>query len=230
MPSYADHIDVLADAATRFEDVLRTGDRTAVVPSCPGWTVSDLGEHLAEIHRWALGQLTGTEPDAIVATDLADRFSAGADELVAALRARSADTPSAAIYPPDSAATWARRQGHETAIHLWDAMTASGDDPGLQAEHAADGVREVVADLYPRQVRLGRVEPLAATVVFACSDADGEAVLVGTDPAAPSVRVTGRAEDLLLLLWGRRDPAVIDLAVDGDRAALDAALATALVP
>ncbi|WP_083295219.1 HAD-IA family hydrolase [Curtobacterium sp. BH-2-1-1] len=231
--TYRAHIDLLAEAVDGFEAVLRTGDHSSVVPSCPGWTLTDLAGHLTDVHRWALGQLTGTEPDdpeAPEPADLADRFRAGADRLVAALRARAADAACSAIYPPDTAGTWARRQLHETTIHLWDAQQAVGGEPRLQADTAADGVREVVGDLYPRQVRLGRVDPLSETVVFRFPDADGEAELVGTAGAGPEVRVTGRAEDLLLVLWGRRPLDAVAVTIDGDRSALDQALATKLVP
>jgi uncharacterized protein (TIGR03083 family) len=227
MSTYDGHLTALADAAERFDAALRTGDRAAPVPSCPGWTVADLGEHLTDVHRWALGQLTGEGQESLPPADLADRFRAGADKLIGALRTRTADTACTAIYPPDTAATWARRQAQETAIHLWDAQRALGGDPRLQAELATDGVREVVDDLYPRQVRLGRVEPLTEPVVFAFTDAPGEAVLGGGEPA---VRVAGRAEDLLLVLWGRRTPEMVHLTVEGDRGALDRALGTKLVP
>lgn len=231
--TYRARIDLLADAVDGFEAVLRSGDHRAVVPSCPGWTLTDLAGHLTDVHRWALGQLTGTDPDdpeAPEPADLADRFRAGADRLVAALRARPTDAACSAIYPPDTAGTWARRQLHETTIHLWDAQQAVGGEPRLQADTAADGVREVVGDLYPRQVRLGRVDPLSETVVFRFPDADGEAELVGTAGAGPAVRVTGRAEDLLLVLWGRRPLDAVAVTIDGDRPALDQALATKLVP
>ena len=227
MSTYDGHLTALADAADRFDATLRTGDRTAPVPSCPGWSVADLGEHLTGVHRWALGQLIGDEPEPHADADLADRFRAGADELIGALRTRTAETACTAIYPPDTAATWARRQAHETAIHLWDAQQALGGDPRLQADLATDGVREVVDDLYPRQVRLGRIEPLSEAVVFAFTDAPGEAVLGDGEPA---VRVTGRAEDVLLVLWGRRTPDSVDLTVDGHRRPLHRALATKLVP
>lgn len=227
MSTYDGHLAALADAADRLDATLRTGDRTATVPSCPGWTVADLGEHLTDVHRWALGQLTGTEQEPLPRTDLAERFRIGADELLGALRTRTAETACTAIYPPDTAATWARRQAHETTIHLWDAQQALGGGQRLQAELATDGVREVVDDLYPRQVRLGRVEPLSEAVVFAFTDAPGEAVLGDGEPA---VRVTGRSEDVLLVLWGRRTPDSVDLTVDGDRGALDRALGTKLVP
>jgi HAD superfamily hydrolase (TIGR01509 family) len=237
--SHRARIDLLEEAIDGFEAVLRSGDHSAVVPSCPGWTLADLAGHLTDIHRWALDQLTRTEPDdpgdpddpeAPEPADLADRFRAGADRLVAVLRARPADAACSAIYPPDTAGTWARRQLHETTIHLWDAWQAVGAEPRLQADTAADGVREVVGDLYPRQVRLGRVDALSETVVFRFPDADGEAELVGTAGAGPAVRVTGRAEDLLLVLWGRRPLDTVAVTIDGDRSALDQALTTKLVP
>ncbi|OII14657.1 maleylpyruvate isomerase family mycothiol-dependent enzyme [Curtobacterium sp. MCBA15_008] len=231
MATYDADTATLESASAGLAEVLRSSDPRTAIPSCPGWTMTDLGGHVADIHRWVLGQLTGAEPPAVAdETDLATRFTAGADALVAALRERGPDDACPAIYPPDSAATWARRQAHETVIHLWDARNAVGAAPRLQADTAADGVREVLEDLYPRQVRLGRVEPLAATVVIAFSDAAGTGTLAGTAGGAPAVRVTGRAEDLLLVLWGRRELDAVALTIDGDRAAFDAALATKLVP
>lgn len=228
---YDAHTALLETAASELAEVLRRSDPTTAIPSCPGWTMTDLGEHVSDIHRWVLGQLTGAEPaPAADGTDLAERFAAGADALVAALRERRPDDVCPAIYPPDTAATWARRQMHETSIHLWDAQDAVGTAPRLQADVAADGVREVLEDLYPRQVRLGRVEPLAATVEVTFSDASGAAALTGTDGGAPAVRVTGPAEDLVLALWGRRRFDADALTIEGDRAALDAAVATKLVP
>ena len=79
-------------------------------------------------------------------------------------------------------------------------------------------------------MRLGRIAALARTVVFAFSDAPGEATLDGADGGGAAVIVTGRAEDVLLLLWKRRALDEVALTIDGERAALDAALATRLVP
>jgi uncharacterized protein (TIGR03083 family) len=218
-------------AAAALADVLRSSDPEVAIPSCPGWTMSDLGEHVTDIHRWVLGQLTGDEPAVVTGgPDLAGRLAAGAEALVTAFRSRRPEDACPAIYPPDTAATWARRQAQETVMHLWDARNALGAAPRLPVDVASDGVREVLEDLYPRQVRLGRVEPLAATVVVAFTDAPGAGTLIGTDGGGPAVRVTGRAEDLLLVLWGRRAIEAVPLTIEGDHAALDAALATKLVP
>jgi hypothetical protein len=48
--------------------------------------------------------------------------------------------------------------------------------------------------------------------------------------ASPSVTVSGPAEALALLLWGRATPADDRLTVDGDAAALDDALSRRLTP
>lgn len=227
MTRYDEHCDALSTAADALRLVLDTTDLTTPVPTCPGWTVSDLGEHVTDVHRWALSELVGTPPDPLPAGPVAERFARGAAELTEALASRDADAGCRAIYPPDTAATWARRQALETAIHLWDATHAVGAATRLPADLAADGVREVFDDLYPRQVRLGRVTPVTDSVLVRFSDAHGGAHLGG---GAPDAVVTAPAHDVLLLLWGRIGPDQLDAEVDGDEAALRRILDTALVP
>lgn len=227
MTRYDEHRAALSSAADGLERTLMDADLDTTVPTCPGWTLADLGAHVTDIHRWALGELTGDRPEPLTGTTAVARFREGADELLQALAARDADAPCRAIYPPDTAATWARRQALETSVHLWDAQRALGGAPRLQAALASDGVREVFEDLYPRQVRLGRIEPVPATVVIRFSDADGEARVGG---GAPDAVLTASAHDALLLLWGRVGLDGIDAIIDGDLGAVDEVLTTALVP
>ena len=83
--------------------------------------------------------------------------------------------------------------------------------------------------MQPRQERMGRMEPLPAP------GRAGRATTPGgpgrsAGRRAPSVTVTGPAEALALLLWGRTTPADERLTVDGDAAALDDALGRRLTP
>ncbi len=63
--------------------------------------------------------------------------------------------------PNRTAGFWRRRQVHETALHLWDAERAAGTPTPFDPALSWDGVLEVPEVMYPRQVRLGRIEPLA---------------------------------------------------------------------
>lgn len=175
----------------------------------------------------ALSELTGAQPDPMPAGSLTERFARGASELMAALASRDADSACRAIYPPDTAATWARRQALETSIHLWDATNAVGAATRLPSDLAADGVREVFDDLYPRQVRLGRVAPVTDSVVVRFSDAPGSARLGSRSPDAV---LTAAANDVLLLLWGRNTLDAVGIAVEGDHRAVRRLLKSALVP
>ena len=80
----------------------------------------------------------------------------------------------------------------------------------VAADLAADGVDEVARMFYPRQVRLGRREPVPAPVLLRCTDVGCDVLLGDGEPVAV---VAATAEALLLLLWGRRDLA--SLVADG---------------
>ncbi|WP_278258838.1 maleylpyruvate isomerase N-terminal domain-containing protein [Nocardioides convexus] len=56
-------IDLLEDTTGRFAEVLETADLTAPVPTCPGWSLADLGEHLRWTHAWASHAVTAGTPD-----------------------------------------------------------------------------------------------------------------------------------------------------------------------
>src|SRR5260221_2969236 len=103
----------------------------APVPTCPGWTVADLLEHVGRVHRWALvnavrrpdeGQLPFAALEAAPPPEA--RFEwvrAGVAPLVAVLEARAPDTPTWTFLPPKTAAFWPRRQGNEVTLHRIDA-------------------------------------------------------------------------------------------------------------
>jgi len=223
----------LEQAAADVTAVLQTGDLDAPVPGCAPWRLTDLAHHLGGIHRWARTALVenraGSETvddaprdrDALVAW-----FRDGADALVATLRDTDPDAPAWGFGPrPRTAAFWFRRQAHETAAHAGDAAASQGASRPYGTELALDGIDEIVGMFLPRQIRLGRIPPLPATLVLE-PDEGGRWVL-GNGPAAT---VSGPAEALLLLLWHRialDDPR---LAVEGDRPAADTVLAQALTP
>ena len=219
-------------------EVLRSSDLALPVPDCPGWTLLDLGRHLAEVHSWARGIVTtgaAGEPDAITSDPaaLAGAYRDQAAGLLDALRSTDPQTPVWTMGPPPRTASfWVRRQAHETAMHLGDARRALGLDAPMSAELAADGVDEVVAVLFPRQVRLERIRPLAHGMRLELTDVPGASCTVagdGTDPDAPVVAtVSGTAYDVLHALWHRGG--IERLEVDGDGIAVLAIFATALTP
>ncbi|HKG50312.1 MAG TPA: maleylpyruvate isomerase family mycothiol-dependent enzyme [Actinomycetales bacterium] len=212
------------------------GPMSAPVAGCPGWDLRQLVVHLGRTHRWATAALASTDQPAYPPRPddarLAEWFAEGAAELLAALRSADPGRPCWSFSPDTgTVAFWVRRQAQETAVHRWDAQHALGRADRIDATLAADGVDEVARVFYPRQVAMGRREPLGTAVTLRPDDA-GEPVLLGE--GTPVAAVSGPAEDLLLALWQRRSGGDLvhrgALRVDGDRDAALRVLTEVLVP
>lgn len=235
-----------------FEDLLGSVDIGADVPTCPGWTVQDLVDHLGYILAWAREALRAGEPahppelDHVEAP--ADReelrawFCERADTLVEALDDVGTTAPCWGFGErPRTSAFWWRRMTHETAIHLHDlrAAAAGGADAVREpvwrsTRLASDAVEEVVRVFFPRQVRRDRCAPLDAAVLLMPEDADGPGwVLAGDgsdDDAIADVTVTGPVEQLALLVWHRLSVDDDRLTIQGERRAVEDVMASEITP
>jgi uncharacterized protein (TIGR03083 family) len=218
-----DWTDLLATATDRFARLTVEADPEADVPSCPGWSVTDLVDHLGGVHQWARHAVVVGTPDGqpvspAPGVDLASWYAGHAT----ALREALAGDPAAEAWTfgtEQTAGWWRRRQVHETTMHTRDLLDAAGRvaEWDLDPDLAWDGVHEVATEFYPRQVRLGRSEPIPGTLRLVATDIAAGAA--GVDPvdigeAEPVVEVRGTAADLLVLLWKRRtsdDPAAAAL-------------------
>ena len=225
----ATHLDALqADGALLAEAAAKAG-LDAQVPTCPDWQVRDLVQHVGQVHRWAhsyvsTGRMTPPDENDSLATppdddQLLEWFRDGHQTLLSALRDAPDDLHSWAFLPaPSPRAFWARRQAHETAIHRADAQLAAGMQPDYDDAFAADGVDELLLGFFARpRGRLLSAEP--ARLGLRTSD-NGAAwtITIGPD-SRHAVRkaldadctVTGRAADIYLLLWNRRDGSACDI-------------------
>jgi uncharacterized protein (TIGR03083 family) len=220
-----DHVDALDALVERFVAALRIGSPAQPVPTCPGWSLAELGRHLGGVHRWviaAIDQVTAPEPGSLAqppTTDdeVADWVAHGGAALVEVLRRSN---PMAATWHPFSAphviATWSRRQAHETLVHTVDAeMAALGQYGPIDPWLATDGIAEFFEVIVPRVVHRDRRVTPTGTIVVATTDtgerwrldADGGVprVTVPDGPLDPSLPLLAApATELLLALWGRR--------------------------
>jgi uncharacterized protein (TIGR03083 family) len=245
-PAPADLLAQLDAAAKQFAGLIATGDLAAPVPTCPDWTFADLAAHLGEIHQWAAHAIVAGNPDAqpipapIPQAALVDWYLDAADGLIAVLKETDPHAPAWGFGPkPRTASFWFRRQAHETTVHLWDAATSQGTSAPIDDTLARDGIDELTGMFFPRQVRLGRTPALERALALETAGT-GPAhrwVLAGdgTGPASASdaeaqATVSGPAESLLLLLWGRTGPDDPKLTVTGDETAARAVLNAALAP
>lgn len=207
-------------------------DLAAPVRTCPGWDVAELATHLGRTHRWATAALAssaqGDYPPRPEPGALRGWFEEGAATLMAELEGRDPEQPCWTFWPPHRVGFWVRRQAQETAMHRWDLQTALDAPAGLPDDLARDGLGEVVEVMYPRQVSLGRQEPLTAGLLLR---AEGDEWLVGTGP--PGAVLTSSPESLLLVLWKRRtleDALAAGGRLEGDRAVADSVLGARITP
>ncbi|MBP2340519.1 maleylpyruvate isomerase family mycothiol-dependent enzyme [Saccharothrix coeruleofusca] len=229
-----DHMAVLEAYSASFTSAVE-GALDRPVPSCPGWTVDDLVEHVAEVQAWWTTAVLakGEYPDEEAARRAADTGPdrvAGWREInaryLAVQQTYPADGPVWTWWNEarcDTAAALASRQAHEIVVHCWDARNAVGAVEPIPADIAADGVGEFLERFLrggewarPFLLRLAAVDAPASWSVASTGGAPALVAEEVPEAIVPDAVVRGTAEQLYLLLW-RRLP-VSGVAVEGDAA------------
>ena len=241
---------VIVERSQRLRSEIAGADLSRQVVTCPDWTLNGLVRHLGGGQGWAeeivrtragappsdehfrdLSRYTGEDP-----VKLGDWLVEGAIELADALRAAG---PDASMWTPvagGTAAFYARRFAHETVIHGADATVTLGNEFAVADDVAADGLDEwlelaalpEMLDYHPGWRELfgpGRTVALRATgaPLSWLIDFTGETLGWRRDaPDGATVTVSAPLSDLLLIVYGRREPVVAD--VDGDAQLLDSVL------
>lgn len=227
-----------ADGPALQDAVAETGP-DAAVPSCPGWTVADLTEHLTVLLRW----VRETVPRGVIDKpaeritpeprpawpDALDGLRRELTGTIETLDALDPDFP-AWTWPAQAkkAGFWQRRMAHEISVHRWDAETAAGRATPIETKLAADGVNEVLDTWLPAGRRKGPTD-LHGVVHLVATDASYEwfvrlrgaglalldtGTILDTHDHHARAETRGMASDLLLALMGR---AKLDkLATTGD--------------
>jgi uncharacterized protein (TIGR03083 family) len=224
-----DHLTALDGAGSRLVELVEKAGLDAPVPTCPAWTAQALLAHQAMVHRWAAANVRGEDANAVpnqteirtTVEDLPAYYREGHAGLLAALRAAPADLDALTFLndAPPPREFWARRQAHETTIHMVDALGAALGRPPTASEVdvtaplAVDGIDELLRGFFTRgRSKLFDGDEYAFAVE--ASDADrrwvvrvAERLTVDPDDAAGTddiaARVTGSAAELYLGLWNR---------------------------
>lgn len=239
---FAEHLaGIIAEAGALLDVVGEAPDRA--VPACPGWTVAELARHTGSFHRWATAHLRNGQAGEIVAVsvaapevaddDLVPWFADGASEVVAELAAAGPDLACWTFGAPRTAAFWARRMCHETAVHRHDAQEAVGAAVPFDPVLAADGVDELLTVMLRLALRartpapgpslhLHRTDEGEGAGEWMVTVADDGAVAVTHEHGKGDAAVRGTASDLLLYLWGRRAAGTGSLEAFGDPAVVAA--------
>jgi uncharacterized protein (TIGR03083 family) len=230
-------VEAVVEEGERFgilaAELADDGRLDVVVPWVPAWTARELVGHLGTVHRWATAIVRAGHADSAPAVpqppedDLLGWYAAGHTSLVRALREVPPDSPAwhMSAAAPKVAASWARRQAHELAVHRMDLEAAAGVEHALlDPALADDGVDELLSIVVPRWAH---TEPLAgAETVVAVASTDtgrqwevrvarGAVTVAPSWTGAPDATLAGAGTQLLRHLWGRPG----DVRVAGDAAA-----------
>ncbi len=235
----------LVDETEAFGELIRSADPATPVPTCPGWTITQLFRHVGRGNRWAAQIVAdrcsepidprevpdGKPPDDRDAA--VDWLNAGARLILDAVDAVGADTEVWTFIGPRPARWWVRRRLHEATVHRADAAIALGTDYRLAPELAADGIDEwlerVAVEATGETAPLGTGQTLHLHATDDGLGAAGEWNLAGTpegiswshEHAKGDAALRGTAKDLLLAVVRRQTATDGNLEMFGDAAVWD---------
>jgi uncharacterized protein (TIGR03083 family) len=240
------YLDCLAaDYAALRAAAVRAGP-DAPVPNCPGWTVTDLTEHVATVYLHKVAVLReGAWPEPWPPDFGGERplslLDRGYREVMAELTARPADGRALTFYEPDQTVRfWDRRMAQETVIHRIDAeLAAGGALTPLPGDLCADGVDEVLRVFLVGEASGWPDEFAGLPGGHLASDDAKDAIVVTAGPASWTIRpaprsvavtdgaatdgvrvtVSGSPETVLRWMWGRAEDSA--LTITGDPAWAD---------
>lgn len=222
-------------------------DLDVPVPTCPGWTLFDLVQHVGQGRtRWATIVAVGPSDERPAGTAPADGADAPRDrdalqawladsvaELDAALLDAGPDRGCWAWWDdsqsPLTAGAVARHQLQEVAVHTYDAQVALGAPQPLPREAAVDGVEEFLSTCNATT----HAWPHApATLDYVSTEGrawrlwlDGDGARYarlpdgGAEKDAATMTGRGSASEIVLTMYGRIPLETLE--ISGDRAVLD---------
>ncbi|MFE5003841.1 maleylpyruvate isomerase family mycothiol-dependent enzyme [Streptomyces sp. NPDC056696] len=223
-----DHRTQVAVETARLVAAVRDADLTTPVPSCPGWTLTDLVKHTGSVQRWfsTLQRAAIQEPPQSRTVDLhlpdrhdeyPDWLTESATVAAGAFAATDPRLPMWAWGADQHARFWARRMLFETLLHRADAELTLGLQPAIDRAVAVDGIDEFLVNLPFAAFFAPKVANLRApdrAIRFLATDGDGDWLVrlrpdsfglatASADAHTADATIRGTARDLLLLVYGR---------------------------
>ena len=232
---YADYCTALRREGHALTAAASGAGVDAPVVSCPEWKIADLLGHVGRLHRWvaSIVEAVGDDPsdhwsdaEPPPPADRLEWFDGGVDLVTDALARVGPTTPAWSWTTDRTAGFWARRQANETAVHRWDAQTATGNTGPIEHALAVDGIDEYFG-LIPFWKRAPELNGAGESMHLHATDGDGEwfvrlaadGVVVTNEHAKADVALRAPASDLGLFLYGRVAPTVGE--VFGDASLLE---------
>ncbi|MCT2585955.1 maleylpyruvate isomerase N-terminal domain-containing protein [Actinophytocola gossypii] len=214
--------EVFGEQAASFRAAVAQADLAAPVPSCPGWTFTELTVHvarfLAQVTRYlSSGSTVQLRP--VAPAPVLDPLGHLDDELAqatVALGAAPGNRPVWTFSPaaPDLARVWHRRAAHELNLRRWDAQAALRTLDPTDPDQATDAIDELLGTLLAARQLLDAPPSNTGTAVVSTTDRPHAWFVRLLPGQAPEVRaanpdepadayLTGKAANLLYQLWGR---------------------------
>ena len=190
--------DLYEQGRDRISQLVRQGDVSAPVPTCPGWAVRDVLAHVVGVSADVTsGNIQGAATEPWTAAQLALRADRSVDELLVEWQEVGPQLAQLLDHLGDG--------GHEV---LFDVTThehdirAALDRPGARGhESIADGIRYLTARLIGRRMDERHLPPLEIVTEL------GTFVAGTTD--LPAARLEAPAFEIFRALLGRRSTAQI---------------------
>lgn len=224
-----DYLAHIVDDSLRFGEALRSGDLGARVPTCPDWTLADLGFHLAEVQYFWGSIVAGllVDPGDIEPlprpdddADIPALFDRQSLRMVTAMRRREPDAACWTWHHEAGTVAWVlRRQAHEALIHRVDAEIVSGGVAPLDRELAVDGVDELLKVMVGGFPDWASFTEDGTSIAIRLTDSDQSWQLLGGRMTGTSPN-TGNEYDLDAVVV-RDGAAAADTTIEASAAAMD---------
>jgi len=202
-------------------------DPDTPVPTCPGWTVQRLIQHLGRVFDMVVRVMQTADPESPpmrIEPASGDVFAAFDSKLATMLDVLATTDPTTPVWhptptAPKTAAFWSRRMAHEVSVHRIDAQAAAGTDSAVDPDFAADGIDEVLTRLVQRRTDSWAVCTRTGTVLYHAADAGrvwtvrlvaGQLPQTAAEAVTePDASVVGLADAVYRAAWGRPSGAVL---------------------
>ena len=198
---------VVAEQAGRSLVDSAEKDLDATVPTCPEWNNLELLNHMKMVWWFAASQInTGNETERTVPSDEMNNSPLEQlEDLLNSCQVNDFSSPCWSWTTNKTVGFWVRRMAHENTVHNWDTEGTLDTRSSISTLLALDGIEEKLF-MYPADTNFPD-----ASIHLHCTDCEGEWMLASSSGGLEIKRehgkgdaaVKGRAEDILLYLWGR---------------------------
>ncbi|HAQ04764.1 MAG: maleylpyruvate isomerase N-terminal domain-containing protein [Acidimicrobiales bacterium] len=182
-------------------------DLDAIVPTCPEWNNLELLNHMKMVWWFAASQIAaGNEHERTVPSDeMKNSPLEQLEHLLDTFQINDFSSPCWSWTTNRTVGFWVRRMAHENTVHNWDTEGTLGAHSSVPPLLAVDGIEEKLF-MHPADADFPD-----ASIHLHCTDCEGEWMLASSggeleikrEHGKGDAAVRGKAEDILLYLWGR---------------------------